>query len=105
MVANRVSKGAITMDGISINFPTLVSLGSGLAVLVAAYKLLTAPAKEREQQSRDIAYLKQCVDEQSKQNKVILKTLNAMVNHEIDGNGIDRLKSVRDELQNSIIEK
>lgn len=38
-------------------------------------------------------------------NQAILKALVALVNHEIDGNGIEGLKKVREELSNNIIER
>ena len=38
-------------------------------------------------------------------NQAVLKALVAIVNHEIDGNGIEGLKKARDELSNSIIER
>lgn len=37
--------------------------------------------------------------------RITLKALFYLVNHEIDGNGIEGLKKVRDELSNNIIER
>ena len=42
---------------------------------------------------------------QEQTNQAVLKALVAIVNHEIDGNGIEGLKKARDELSNSIIER
>ena len=41
---------------------------------------------------------------QDEVNKAMMKTLYAISNHMIDGNGIDRLKAARDDLTKFIIE-
>lgn len=38
-------------------------------------------------------------------NKMILQCLLVIINHDITGNGIDKLKSTRDKLQEYLIEK
>ena len=38
-------------------------------------------------------------------DKMILQCLLAIINHNITGNGIDRMKEIRDELQDFIIKK
>lgn len=38
-------------------------------------------------------------------NKMILQTLLVLINHDITGNGIERMKEVRDELQEFLINK
>ena len=38
-------------------------------------------------------------------DKMILQCLLAIINHNITGNGIDRMKEIRDELQEFIIKK
>lgn len=45
------------------------------------------------------------LEKQEETNQIILKALFSLVNHEIDGNGIEKLKKVRDELSNNIIER
>ena len=42
---------------------------------------------------------------QEETNQVVLKALFGLVNHEIDGNGIEKLKKVRNELSDNIIER
>ena len=38
-------------------------------------------------------------------NKMILQTLLAIINHDITGNGIDKMKKIRDDLQEYLIER
>ena len=38
-------------------------------------------------------------------NKMILQCLLVIINHDITGNGIDKMKAARDELQNFLITK
>ena len=48
--------------------------------------------------------MEDALSERKETDIVILKSLNAITNHMIDGNGIAELKKSRDELQKSIIE-
>ena len=43
-------------------------------------------------------------EERKSTDILLMKSLNAITNHMIDGNGIDKLKEARDELQREIIE-
>ena len=45
------------------------------------------------------------LQKQEETNQIMLKALFHLVNHSIDGNGIEGLKKVRNELSNSIIER
>lgn len=38
-------------------------------------------------------------------NKMIMKSLSAIINHEITGNGVEKMKATRDELQEYLIER
>lgn len=49
--------------------------------------------------------LEDAQDEQEKTNRVLMRALLALVNHGIDGNGIEGLKKTRDELTNHLCEK
>lgn len=61
-----------------------------------------AHEKDAEKKFRKIEEIQK---KQEETNQIILKALFSLVNHEIDGNGIDRLKKVRDELSTNIIER
>lgn len=38
-------------------------------------------------------------------NKMIMKSLSAIINHEITGNGVEKMKATRDELQEYLIDR
>ena len=54
---------------------------------------------------RRIERLEENYEKNDAQNKLILRALNRMLTHEIDGNDVDQLKAIRDEIHNYLIEK
>ena len=85
-------------------FTTLVSIASGFMAIVALVKLVNTPLDKIKQHDEDIKKLQEQNRKQSEFEKVILNSLQAITNHMIDGNGIDKLKASRDELSKSINE-
>lgn len=85
-------------------FTTLVSIASGIMAIVALVKLVNTPLDKIKQHDEDIKKLQEQNRKQSDFEKVILNSLQAITNHMIDGNGIDKLKASRDELSKSINE-
>jgi len=83
-------------------FTTLVSIASGVMAIVALVKLISTPLDKIKQHDEDIKKLKEQNIKQGEFEKVILNSLQAITNHMIDGNGIDKLKASRDELSRSI---
>lgn len=83
-------------------FTTLVSIASGIMAIVALAKLINAPLDKIKQHDDEIKELKKQNTKQNEFEKVILNSLQAITNHMIDGNGIDKLKASRDELSRSI---
>lgn len=83
-------------------FTTLVSIASGVMAIVALVKLINTPLDKIKQHDEDIKKLKEQNIKQGEFEKVILNSLQAITNHMIDGNGIDKLKASRDELSRSI---
>lgn len=87
-----------------VEFTTLVSIASGIMAIVALIKLINTPLDKIKQHDEDIKELQKQNKKQSEYEKVILNSLQAITNHMIDGNGVDRLKASRDELSKSINE-
>ena len=87
---------------LSQEFTTFVSICSGIAAIVACIKLINSPLDQIKKNAEDIEKLKKDQATRKDMDKAILNGLQAMTNHMIDGNGIDRLKTSRDELQRAI---
>ena len=85
-------------------FTTIVSLCSGVAAIIALAKLINAPLDKIKDHDKDIKDLKEAAKKRSEIDKAILNGLQAMTNHMIDGNGVDKLKESRNELQKAVNE-
>lgn len=88
----------------SISLSTLFWICSGIAGLYAVYKIIKGPFVQLDDHERRIKNVEDTLSERKETDIVILKSLNAITNHMIYGNGIAELKKSRDELQKSIIE-
>jgi len=85
-------------------FTTIVSLSSGIAAVIALIKLINAPLDKIKDHDKDIKELKEAAAKRSEIDKAILNGLQAMTNHMIDGNGVEKLKESRNDLQKAINE-
>lgn len=59
--------------------------------------------KMLENDDKRIKKLEEMAEEEKETNKIVLQALLAIVNHSIDGNGIEGLKNIRDNLQDHLI--
>lgn len=80
----------------------LVSICSAISIIYGAYKIVNAPLKKIEKNKEDIEALQKKQQNQKEIDKAILNGLFSLVNHIVDGNGMDSLKSSRDELMKAI---
>lgn len=88
----------------NISLASLFWLVGGIASIVAMFKILYKPIDQLSDHERRLKKLEDATAERRETDLLTLQTLNAIVNHMIDGNGIDSLKKVRDDLQKSIID-
>ena len=88
----------------SIDLQTLFWICSGIAALVAVDKIVRAPFAQVADHERRITSIETSISTQKATDKIILKSLNAITNHMIDGDSVDKLKEARDELQQGIID-
>lgn len=61
--------------------------------------------KEVKEHSRKLASDEERIDDIEASNHMILQSLFVIINHDITGNGIDKLKNQRDELQEFLSNK
>ena len=88
----------------SIDLTTLFWICSGIAGIYAVWKIVKGPFVKLGDHERRITSVEKTLIERKDTDTLILKSLNAITNHMIDGNGIEKLKASRDELQRGIIE-
>jgi hypothetical protein len=89
---------------ITISFSQLLWVIGGITAVGAFLKWAMAPFKQIENHEQRIASLEKAEQARKATDRYTTKALNAIVNHMIDGNGIDKLREVRDEYQNEIID-
>lgn len=87
---------------LSNEFMTMVSLASGIVAIYNLIKIAKTPFATVKQNSDDIKELKRQNEKKSEIDKAMLNALQAITNHMIDGNGTEKLKSSREELQRAI---
>lgn len=75
----------------------------GITAIAAFVSWLMKPFKKLEDHESRIGVLEKTADERKQTDLFMMKSMNAIVNHMIDGNGVEQLKQVRDEYQNEII--
>ena len=97
------------IEFLSMGWDKLLVLAAAIVLLGNMFKTLntwTAPAKKLTEMVEDHeAKLKndnQRLNKQDADNQMMLKCLFVLINHDIDGNGIDKLKATREELQEYI---
>ena len=89
---------------INISVAYLLWIIGGITAAIAFGKMAMKPFNEIDDHERRITKLEKGRDERTETDRLILKCLNALINHSIDGNDVDDLKAVRDEMQNTIID-
>lgn len=90
-------------NDITISLAQVLWIVGGITALGAFIKWVSAPFKKIEDHENRISILEKSEEERKATDRYTTKALNAIVNHMIDGNGIDKLREVRDQYQEEII--
>lgn len=90
---------------ITLSLSQIIWISGGIMAIVGVVTWFMKPIKKLDDHERRISTLEETVEESKKTDRYITRALNAIVNHMIDGNGIEDLKKVRDEFQSDIINK
>ena len=77
---------------------TIVIIGGAISYVV---KMISPYSKLKEKVSQDSSRLNTLEED----NKIIQKSIVALLDHEITGNSVDKLKQARTDLQNHLINK
>lgn len=92
-------------NDVTFSLAQVVWLCGGIMAIVAFISWLMKPIKKLDDHESRIKVLEQQEQERKATDRYTTKALNAIVNHMIDGNGVDKLREVRDEYQNEIINR
>ena len=90
-------------NDITISLSQLIWLAGGIMAVVAFITWAMKPIKKLDDHETRITQLEQDSEERKATDRYTTKALNAIVNHMIDGNGVEKLREVRDEYQSEII--
>lgn len=100
------------MAEFTISSTELLKLCSTIALLWGTYKIFKEwkkPSddlkKKIEQHDQFLNQDKKRIDGIDESNKILCKSMLVLINHEITGNGIDKMKQARDELQDYLIKR
>ena len=87
----------------------IITLGGAGAIIASVYRWSKNPDKERDEKIKKYG---EALDRDNKRlreleesNKIIMRSLLAIMSHELDGNHTEQLKSARDDLQKYLIQK
>lgn len=92
-------------NDVTFSLAQVIWLCGGLMVVIGFVGWLMKPIKKLDDHETRIKALEQQEQERKATDRYTTKALNAIVNHMIDGNGVDKLREVRDEYQNEIINR
>lgn len=101
------------MENYNISVIVLLEILGGVVTFFAAWgavhKWIIKPIKDRNAQidknTAEIGELKKLSKDITEMQKLQCKSQLALIDHEITGNGIENLKSIKKEIQNALIDK
>lgn len=97
-------KGEVMMQNdVTISLAQTLWLIGGITAVVTFLSWLMKPFKKLDDHENRISALEESRTERRQTDQYMMSALNALVNHMIDGNGIDELKKVRNDYQEQII--
>lgn len=88
---------------ITISLSQVFWIVGGITAVVAFLKWAMQPIRAIENHETRITALEKAEQDRKATDRYTTMALNAIVNHMIDGNGVDKLREVRDEYQKQII--
>ena len=100
------------MAEFTISFGDIFWFCSFIAALYGIWKIVKEIRKPNDDLKETVAKHDDLLDKDNKRlmeiegsNRMILKCLLVIINHDITGNGIEKMKQARDEIQEFLIDK
>lgn len=96
----------------TVSVSQIVGLCGVITAFWGVYKIYAEIMKPNKELKKKVELHEQFLNNDKRQiqeiqdsNKIMCKCMLVLINHEITGNGIDKMKNMRDELQEFLIEK
>lgn len=96
----------------TITSSQILAICAFISAIWGVYKIIKELKKPSDDLREEVERHSNLLDTDNKRlqeiessNKMILQTLLAIINHDITGNGIDKMKQIRDDLQEYLIER
>ena len=100
------------MIKITITWEIILAIAGGIVVLYNAFKAILSAITPFKKMKDKIDKHDELLDNDNKRlfsiersNQMLCKSMLALLDHEITGNSVDKLKNVKSEMQNYLIEK
>ena len=100
------------MAEFTVSFNDIFWFCSFIAALYGIWKIVKEIRKPNDDLKETVAKHDNLLDKDNKRwmeiagsNRMILKCLLVIINHDITGNGIEKMKQARDEIQEFLIDK
>ena len=100
------------MAEFTVSFNDIFWFCSFIAALYGIWKIVKEIRKPNDDLKETVAKHDSLLDKDNKRlmeiedsNRMILKCLLVIINHDITGNGIEKMKQARDEIQEFLIDK
>ena len=96
----------------TISSTQILALCAFITAIWGVYKIVKELKKPNDDLKSEVARHSQLLDTDNKRlndieesNRMVLQSLLVIINHEITGNGIEKMKDTRDKLQEYLIER
>lgn len=96
----------------TISSAHILAICSLITAVWGVYKIVKELKKPNENLKEEVARHSQLLDTDNERlndieesNRMVLQSLLVIINHEITGNGIEKMKDTRDKLQEYLIER
>ena len=96
----------------TISSTQILALCAFITAVWGVYKIVKELKKPNDDLKSEVARHSQLLDTDNKRlndieesNRMVLQSLLVIINHEITGNGIEKMKDTRDKLQEYLIER
>lgn len=90
-------------NDITISLAQTVWILGGISAIWAFFKWALTPMKKIDDHEKRITVLEESTEQRKETDLFMMESMNAIVNHMIDGNSTAELKRVRDKYQSEII--